>query len=118
MNPARQIPASASPAQPALLDRAKQLASTLLSERGEASGAKVSRELNEVLRALDAADRHDFQGHLAAEFQPDKTALRLAADKKTVQGKVHFVLPVRIGEVKVVTGVDDRAVMDAIEVAL
>jgi 3-dehydroquinate synthase len=43
---------------------------------------------------------------------------RLAADKKTVQGKVHFVLPVRIGEVKVVTGVDDRTVMDAIEVAL
>ena len=43
---------------------------------------------------------------------------RLAADKKTVQGKVHFVLPVRIGEVKVVTGVDDRAIMDAIEVAL
>jgi len=43
---------------------------------------------------------------------------RLAADKKTVQGKVHFVLPVRIGEVKVVTGVDDRAVIDAIEVAL
>jgi len=43
---------------------------------------------------------------------------RLAADKKTVQGKVHFVLPVKIGEVKVVTGVDDRAVIDAIEVAL
>jgi 3-dehydroquinate synthase len=43
---------------------------------------------------------------------------RLVADKKTVQGKVHFVLPVKIGEVKVVTGVDDRAVMDAIEVAL
>src|SRR6202163_4301817 len=43
---------------------------------------------------------------------------RLASDKKTVQGKVHFVLPVKIGEVKVVTGIDDRAVMDAIEVAL
>jgi 3-dehydroquinate synthase len=43
---------------------------------------------------------------------------RLAADKKTVQGKVHFVLPVRIGEVKVVTGVDDGTVMDAIEAAL
>ena len=43
---------------------------------------------------------------------------RLAADKKTVQGKVHFVLPVRIGEVKIVTGVDDRAVLEAIEVAL
>jgi 3-dehydroquinate synthase len=43
---------------------------------------------------------------------------RLAADKKTVQGKVHFVLPVKIGDVKIVTGVDDRAVMEAIEVAL
>ena len=42
---------------------------------------------------------------------------RLAADKKTVQGKVHFVLPVRIGEVKIVTGVEDRAVMEAIEAA-
>jgi len=44
--------------------------------------------------------------------------LRLSADKKTVQGKVHFVLPVKIGDVKIVTGVDDRAVLDAIEVAL
>jgi 3-dehydroquinate synthase len=43
---------------------------------------------------------------------------RLAADKKTVQGKVHFVLPVKIGEVKIVTGVEDRAVMEAIEMAL
>jgi len=43
---------------------------------------------------------------------------RLAADKKTVQGKVHFVLPVKIGEVKIVTGVEDHAVMEAIEVAL
>ena len=43
---------------------------------------------------------------------------RLAADKKTVQGKVHFVLPVKIGDVKIVTGVDDRAVIEAIAVAL
>jgi 3-dehydroquinate synthase len=43
---------------------------------------------------------------------------RLAADKKTVQGKVHFVLPVKIGDVKIVSGVEDRAVLDAIEVAL
>jgi 3-dehydroquinate synthase len=43
---------------------------------------------------------------------------RLAADKKTVQGKVHFVLPVKIGEVKIVSGVEDRAVLQAIEAAL
>jgi len=43
---------------------------------------------------------------------------RLAADKKTVQGKIHFVLPVKIGDVKIVTGVDDGAVLEAIDVAL
>ena len=39
-------------------------------------------------------------------------------DKKTVRGKVHFVLPVRIGEVKVVSGFEDRLVLDAIQTAL
>ena len=43
---------------------------------------------------------------------------RLVHDKKTVQGKVHFVLPVRIGEVTVVSGVDERLVSEAIRTAL
>jgi 3-dehydroquinate synthase len=43
---------------------------------------------------------------------------RLVHDKKTVQGKVHFVLPVRIGEVTVVSGVDEKAVREAIRLAL
>jgi 3-dehydroquinate synthase len=43
---------------------------------------------------------------------------RLAADKKTVHGKVHFVLPVKIGEVQIVTDVDDRAVLESIEAVL
>jgi 3-dehydroquinate synthase len=43
---------------------------------------------------------------------------RLSADKKTVRGKVHFVLPIKIGEVKVVTGTDEKTVMQAIEAAL
>jgi malonyl-CoA decarboxylase len=64
---------------PAPLDRAKRLAATLLSERGEASGALVARELHHVLRALDADDRHSFQRYLATEFQPDKAELRTAA---------------------------------------
>ena len=45
-------------------------------------------------------------------------AARLRSDKKTVQGKIHFVLPVRIGEVKIVTGVDDGLVLASIEAAL
>jgi 3-dehydroquinate synthase len=45
-------------------------------------------------------------------------AKRLVQDKKTVQGNVHFVLPVRIGEVAVVSGVDERLVLEAIEAVL
>src|ERR1700735_5179861 len=67
--------------QPASLDHAKHLAAKLLSERGEASGALVSRELNDVLRALDANDRHGFQRYLANTFQPDSNALRAAAER-------------------------------------
>lgn len=43
---------------------------------------------------------------------------RLSSDKKTVKGKVHFVLPKRIGEVTVVSGIDDALVLRAIESAL
>ena len=43
---------------------------------------------------------------------------RTRGDKKTVQGKVHFVLPVGIGEVKVVSGVPDDVVLDAVRAVL
>ncbi|HEV2448293.1 MAG TPA: 3-dehydroquinate synthase [Candidatus Sulfopaludibacter sp.] len=43
---------------------------------------------------------------------------RLVHDKKTVRGNVHFVLPVRIGEVTVASGIDEKRVMDAIRAAL
>lgn len=39
---------------------------------------------------------------------------RLASDKKTLQGKVHFVLPTRIGHVRVVSGIDPTLVKQAI----
>src|SRR5882672_8426395 len=70
----------------ASLGRAKQLAATLLSERSEASGALAARELHHVLRALDADDRHSFQRHLATEFQPDRAALRAAAERYLADG--------------------------------
>ena len=43
---------------------------------------------------------------------------RLVSDKKTVQGRVHFVLPTRIGEVKVVSDVKPELVREAIDAAL
>src|SRR6478736_5608757 len=68
------------------VDRAKQLAATLLSERSEASGALLARQLHEVLRALDASDRHGFQRYLATQFQPDRAALRAAAERYLSDG--------------------------------
>jgi 3-dehydroquinate synthase len=40
---------------------------------------------------------------------------RLGSDKKTVQGKVHFVLPTRIGDVTIVSGIDPGVIQAAIE---
>ncbi len=40
---------------------------------------------------------------------------RLAHDKKTVNGVVHFVLPVEVGKVEIVSDVPERAVVQAIE---
>lgn len=45
-------------------------------------------------------------------------AARLRSDKKTVQGRVHFVLPERIGQVRVIAGIDEALVRAAIEDAL
>ena len=43
---------------------------------------------------------------------------RLVKDKKTIQSRVHFVLPSKIGEVIVESGIDTAAVLRAIERAL
>jgi 3-dehydroquinate synthase len=45
-------------------------------------------------------------------------AVRLVSDKKTVQGKIHFVLPYKIGDVKIMSGVDPAVVLESIESAL
>src|ERR1700691_334360 len=45
-------------------------------------------------------------------------AQRLVSDKKTIQGNVHFVLPTKIGEVTVVSGIEDRVVLESIQAVL
>src|SRR5882757_4512161 len=86
MTPNTQTSSGLSNSKPAPVDRVKQLAAILLSERDEASGAQVARELHHVLRALDPDDRHSFQRYLATEFQPDKAALRAAAERYLADG--------------------------------
>jgi 3-dehydroquinate synthase len=48
----------------------------------------------------------------------ERLLARLVHDKKTVHGKVHFVLPVRIGAAEVVSGIDEPPVLDALRFAL
>jgi malonyl-CoA decarboxylase len=62
------------------LDRAEALATSLLSQRGEASGAAIARQLHDVLRKLAVEDRRKFQRFLATGFTPDATVLRAAAE--------------------------------------
>ncbi|MCS7025935.1 MAG: 3-dehydroquinate synthase [Bryobacteraceae bacterium] len=51
-------------------------------------------------------------------IQASALVARLGADKKTVQGKVHFVLPERIGAVKIVSGLEEAKILEATEAAL
>ena len=62
------------------LDRARRLAEALLSERGEASGAAVARELRESLAQLGGEDRTAFFRFLAEGFGPDPERLRRAVE--------------------------------------
>ncbi len=47
-----------------------------------------------------------------------KLVARLTGDKKTIGGRIHFVLPERIGRVRVVSELDPRLVLEAAESAL
>ena len=87
MTPNTQTSIGLSNSKLAPVDRAKQLATILLWGRGEASGAFVARELHQMLRLLDVSDRHSFQRYLATEFQPDKAALRAAAERYLAERK-------------------------------
>ncbi len=49
----------------------------------------------------------------AEELDPDRLLARLGSDKKTVQGKIHFVLPTAIGEVKIVSEIDPALIRQA-----
>jgi 3-dehydroquinate synthase len=54
----------------------------------------------------------------ASDLDAQNLISRLASDKKTLQGKVHFVLPKAIGEVEVVSGIDPDLIRQAIVATL
>jgi malonyl-CoA decarboxylase len=60
-------------------DRLAKLLTTLISERGEASGALMARRAVALYRGLDAGGRQHFFERLAREFSPDRDAVLDAA---------------------------------------
>jgi 3-dehydroquinate synthase len=54
----------------------------------------------------------------AGGISPMSLYTRLRNDKKTLQGEIHFVLPIRIGATEVVTGLSSTALLAAIGQAL
>jgi len=53
-----------------------------------------------------------------SDLHPDRLLARLGSDKKTMQGKIHFVLPTAIGAVKVMSGIDPALIRQAAAEAL
>ncbi len=51
-------------------------------------------------------------------IEPERLIPRLQSDKKTLKGRVHFVLPQAIGKVKIVSGIPEAAVLQAVRRAL
>jgi 3-dehydroquinate synthase len=91
-----------------------------------AFGMRAAAYLAQMTGHLSAEDTVDILETLQlygpipslAGIAADRLLARLASDKKTIQGKVHFVLPERIGEAQVVSGIGDATVLAAIQAAL
>lgn len=100
--------------------------SKFLHGEAVAWGMKAATLLGEMERLLSAEDKReilrcvDSYGPIPplSGIDPARIAARLKSDKKTIQGKIHFVLPERIGAVKITSDVDERSVTAAIEEAL
>jgi 3-dehydroquinate synthase len=89
-------------------------------------GMQAADVLAERTGRLSSAEAASIQ-NVIAKYGPipslegieaDRLAARLRSDKKTIQGKVHFVLPTKIGHVTIDSGVDDRVVLESIQAAL
>jgi 3-dehydroquinate synthase len=91
-----------------------------------AFGMRAAVYLAQMIGHLSAEDSVDILQAIedygpippVAGISADNLLARLAHDKKTVMGKVHFVLPVRIGEVAIVSSVEERLVREAMKAAL
>jgi 3-dehydroquinate synthase len=100
--------------------------SKFLHGEAVAWGMKAASLLGEKERMLPRGDREEIVECVNSYgpfppltgLDPGRLAARLLHDKKTVKGRVHFVLPERIGAVKITAEVDEKLVLASIEEAL
>jgi 3-dehydroquinate synthase len=91
-----------------------------------AFGMRAAVYLAEMTGHLSAEDSVDILDAIrlygpippVGKISAERLLARLVSDKKTIQGNVHFVLPERVGEVRVVSGIDGKVVLTAIQAAL
>jgi 3-dehydroquinate synthase len=86
-------------------------AATLLSAKVVSLADSDEREI------LECIDSYGPLPSLAG-IDAERLAARLKSDKKTVQGKIHFVLTEGIGLVTVRAGIDEQDVLGVIEESL
>ncbi|MFZ3322855.1 MAG: malonyl-CoA decarboxylase [Usitatibacter sp.] len=80
-------------------DRLTTLLRTLISERGEATGAVLARRAVALYRGLDAVGRDHFFQKLARDFAPDGNAvLRAAVDYHANPSPAHLAALQRVAE--------------------
>jgi 3-dehydroquinate synthase len=98
----------------------------LLHGEAVAFGMRAAAALAEKAGVLAAPERAAIE-RLIADYGPipslegvaaGQLLARLGSDKKTIGGRVHFVLPDRIGSARVVSGLDEALVRAAVEEAL
>lgn len=83
-------------------------ASFIACERGMIS-------LEEYSKIEDVIGRFGLPTRLPADIQIDKTIEQLSKDKKVMDNKVRFVLPIKIGETKIVDDVEKEIIFKSLE---
>jgi len=83
------------------------VAASLISSGMQRSAPETTQRLISVVLAYASLPK--------VEVKPKKIVRRLLVDKKTRDGRVHFVLPRQVGEVEVTADVPEGVVMQAVE---
>lgn len=83
------------------------IAATMISVGMQKTDSRTAQRIISMILAYASLPRVDVK--------PRTVLRRLMNDKKTVNGKVHFILPTEIGQVEIESDVPEKAVLQAVE---